>query len=693
MKRLFILISLILFSFLVAGNRISINKLRNTGGLWYSKGSDIPFTGVAYIISENTGNKILERKYINGIYSGKYNEWWENGKNKIKGTYRKGLMNGRWKFYYENGNVLSTGSYENTNYGFSIKGINGIPKKGRTGLWTFWDIKGKKMEEGYFKKGEQFGKWAFWNDKGKRYSGTKIDYEIFLDGNKYKDRLGKYLIYAPKEHGEKKYIHSYGLFNDNRRHGEWTFFDRSRAITALINYKNGEPIGHYITYHNKGYKESEGFVSGLDEIGDLIKVGNWIYRNVNGRKIKEVNYINGIQEGKTIFYSPNGQEISEVYYKNNKIWNGELKMWYPEGTKKESGQYYNGLREGPWAFYFKNGQNYYLVNYHKGKKDGIYTQWDSFGRLVKESEYEKGNRITDYLIEYDDVGYIEINKRNNLLYGPWIRWYSGEKKAEEGYYINDKKWGIWTLWYENGEKKFEGEYINGQKNSYHKKWNKNSMLVENIEYDDGKIISKYFFKKDLDGFLEFREKNGVLDGGWTKWYNLDFKSETGVYKNGEKIGKWTSWYKNRQKHYEAKYVNGVLSGSYLEWDKNGKKIKDINYLDGDKINEYIVYIEKKYLFEVNKIRGVLEGKWNKWSLDNIKIEEGHYKEGVKIGTWYKYDTKGNLSEEFTYDESGRFLFDIKYYNNGNVKRYRDYFSKTIRDYNYDGSMKGELKTF
>ena len=48
---------------------------------------------------------------------------------------------------------------------------------------------------------------------------------------------------------------------------------------------------------------------------------------------------------------------------------------------------------------------------------------------------------------------------------------------------------------------------------------------------------------------------------------------------------------------------------------------------------------------------------------------------------------------FTYDESGRFLFDIKYYNNGNVKRYRDHFSKTIREYNYDGSLKGELKTF
>ena len=26
-----------------------------------------------------------------------------------------------------------------------------------------------------------------------------------------------------------------------------------------------------------------------------------------------------------------------------------------------------------------------------------------------------------------------------------------KKKAEEGYYINNKRWGIWTEWYESGE--------------------------------------------------------------------------------------------------------------------------------------------------------------------------------------------------------------------------------------------------
>ena len=693
MNRSVLIIILFFISSLGASVRLNVKQLNNYGGLWYPKESEVPFTGIAYDISEVTGSVILERKYIKGLYSGKYNEWWNNGKSKIKGTYRNGLMNGRWKFYYENGELSYTGSYENANNGLLINGIKNIPKNGKTGLWTHWDLKGKKIEEGYFKEGEQVGKWAFWDYRGKRYKGTKIDYESYLDESKIKDRLGNYLVYSPKSYGKKKYINSFGSFRENKRDGEWIFFDINRKISALINYKQGEPNGKYITYHDKGHKLSEGIVDGLDEIGDLIKVGSWVYRNEKGKKDKEINYINGIQEGKTIYYSPDGQGISEVYFKKNKLWNGELTTWYPEGSKKESGQYNNGMKEGPWAFYYKNGQNHYIVNYHKNVKDGLFTEWDSFGRLVKEVEFEKGIKITEYIVEYYDDGYTEINKRNDMLYGPWVRWYSNEKKAEEGYFINDKRWGIWTIWYETGEKKFEGEYINNLKNSFHKKWNNDFQMVENIEYKDGKILSEYYYQKDKEGFLEFRKKNGVLNGGWTKWYNSELKFETGIYKEGKKIGEWTSWYKNRQKKYSAKYINGLLSGNFIEWDINGKKISDIQYKNGEKIQEFTVISNEDFIFEVNRVGGILEGLWKKMNVNLVLIEKGNYKQGLKIGTWYKFNEKGILTEEFTYDDSGRFLFDIKYYNNGNVKRYRDYFSKTIQEYNYDGSQKGELKTF
>ena len=76
-------------------------------------------------------------------------------------------------------------------------------KKGRLDYGLIGVKKVKKLEEGYFRKGEQYGRWAFWDNKGKRYSGTKINYEISIDETIDKDRLGKYLILSPKQYGEK----------------------------------------------------------------------------------------------------------------------------------------------------------------------------------------------------------------------------------------------------------------------------------------------------------------------------------------------------------------------------------------------------------------------------------------------------------------------------------------------------------
>ena len=208
-------------------------------------------------------------------------------------------MHGRWKFYYENGDLSCSGSYDNANNGFLMNGINGIPKKGKSGLWTFWSKKGKKkLKRDISGKVNSMEDGLFGIIKASVTSGTKINYEISLDENVDKDRLGKYLVLSPKQFGEKKYIYSYGLFSGSKKQGEWIFFDKSGSVSAKINYQDGEPMGQYTTFHEKGHKLSEGFVNGLDEIGDLIKVGSWVYRNKNNRKIKEVTYINGVQEGK-----------------------------------------------------------------------------------------------------------------------------------------------------------------------------------------------------------------------------------------------------------------------------------------------------------------------------------------------------------------------------------------------------------
>ena len=97
--------------------------------------------------------------------------------------------------------------------------------------------------------------------------------------------------------------------------------------------------------------------------------------------------------------------------------------------------------------------------------------------------------------------------------------------------------------------------------------------------------------------------------------------------------------------------------------------------------------------EINKKNGFLSGQWIKWYAHGIKEEEGEYNQGIKVGTWSRYNIDGIIVEELNYDNQGRNLYEITYHKNGTVKEYKDYFSKTIQEYNSDGSKKGEFFPF
>ena len=67
--------------------------------------------------------------------------------------------------------------------------------------------------------------------------------------------------------------------------------------------------------------------------------------------------------------------------------------------------------------------------------------------------------------------------------------------------------------------------------------------------------------------------------------------------------------------------------------------------------------------------------------------------GLHPGTWSRFSMSGTIVEEWNYDNKGRNLYEITYYDNGTVKEYRDFFSKTIQEYNVDGSIKGDKVPF
>ena len=84
-----------------------MNMIFKSGGICYLKGSKKPFTGIGYALSDTSGKKIVESKYLNGQLHGLHSEWWYNGKKKTLGRYKKGKRHGRWVEYHNNGNIFT----------------------------------------------------------------------------------------------------------------------------------------------------------------------------------------------------------------------------------------------------------------------------------------------------------------------------------------------------------------------------------------------------------------------------------------------------------------------------------------------------------------------------------------------------------------------------------------------------------
>ena len=162
-------LSLILVSILAGQSKYDMDMISRSDGIWYLKGSKKPFTGIGYVLSDTSGKKIIESKYLNGQLHGPHSEWWHNGKKKTHGRYKKGKRHGRWVEYHNNGNIFTENSFKSGVY---------------DGSSSEWHENGTLHFRGKYKEGEKLGSWEYWDDKGRliEYACIKTRFgEIILD--------------------------------------------------------------------------------------------------------------------------------------------------------------------------------------------------------------------------------------------------------------------------------------------------------------------------------------------------------------------------------------------------------------------------------------------------------------------------------------------------------------------------------
>ena len=250
-------LTLLLFIGLAWGqSKVNINNLKQYGDRWVKENDDKPFTGIVFNLSKQTGKKILNYQMNKGLKHGLFEEYFEDGLLKSKGTYIDGLKDGVW---------------EETEF-LESKNLK-IEKKGR------------------YKKDLMDGNWI--TDiypKDSLILGTLFCF--YNSDEPYKDTLvNKYLKWLKFElnvnlTGLRKYELKFNNLTSAKGEFQNELFSDERY------WKNGQKA------YEKTYRNG-------------IKNGKWIEWFENGQKAYEKTYKEGKEDGLRISWNENGDKVYE----------------------------------------------------------------------------------------------------------------------------------------------------------------------------------------------------------------------------------------------------------------------------------------------------------------------------------------------------------------------------------------------
>jgi antitoxin component YwqK of YwqJK toxin-antitoxin module len=268
------------------------------------------------------------------------NEYYPDGKIRIRAMFRNGIPEGIKREYSADGNVEKAYLYKN---GVIIG--EGIVKEdgNRDGHWKDFYPDGALKAEGNYDNGKQIGEWLYYHSNGK--------------------------------------IEQSGKFNrQGKIEGIWKWFFENGQMLKEENYRNGLKDGISTEYDETGKVIEEGeFIEGKED-------GPWF--ELTGDCLIRGTYRDGLRNGMwfNFYLDNNGVETDSLcYFKGGFIEDnpdGKHTYYWENGKVKDEGSYVNGRKEGEWSKYNFDGTLFMIITY----KQGVETRYD--GVKIK-PPYEK----------------------------------------------------------------------------------------------------------------------------------------------------------------------------------------------------------------------------------------------------------------------------------------------------------------
>ena len=337
---------------------------------------------------------------------------------------------GYYAQYYPNGKVQVEGM--NCRYELRLTNNGEVPYyysyQARRGSWKYYTAEGViAREEMYDQNGILAATNAFYPDGqlAAKYNYTKKGLEIRL----------------PPTHGIS--VES----NENCKVTETRWYNNGVLQSETFTKENGSVITY--SYHVTGKPQMvQAYTSARRPFG--------IYKtwDEKGNVTEYINY--SVEWIDTLCYTAQNGNIRAMSLRNRQVpmhWDAMPVDYYGNETKK-----YLYAQCTVYRQFYLNDQVKAEVNLKNGKREGLYTEWDSSG--------------------------VEIARRNytdDVPNGEWIEWHANGRIKKAFHYANGIREGTCTEYYSTGSVKWENVYVHGVPGKS-KAYAENGSLLESSTY-------------------------------------------------------------------------------------------------------------------------------------------------------------------------------------------------------------------
>ena len=427
----------------------------------------------------------------------------------------------------------------------------------------------KGVPSGWFTK--YFLDYAF---KKSNYKDTseirRLNQEIVIENNKLnsliKDSLSAYnelISYINNEIGGDKKLQKLeekkqaNKLNEKQKILIDDFIYKQTSWKNLASYVRLQKIRIELTHDKLKNEEAKPVVTPKIaeqyEQVNLIKTGSYKSYFNNGRLKSEGSFLNGLYNGAWTYYYSNGNVQAK----------GSYVLGDGTDISEASGLPLNG-RDGLWIIYLDNGKISQESNFLKGKRNGIFKDYNNVGILTEESYFK--NEVFDGERKlYYDSGKLEMTVlyHNGLLNGLATTLYENGNTKELSTYTKGNKDGVSKLFFENGKIQFEAVFKNGQQHGPFTSYYKNG----NIQHK-GKIDTNSLAESHLIGEIYSYNEDGTLKTKIMAY--KDGRTEDLTPKPSSSLSKT-----EMSKSYKCRCCKSIINGVYNATSEQGEELSEL----------------------------------------------------------------------------------------------------------------------